>query len=190
MTETETLFNGRWLRLKRRGSWEYCERVNPAGAVIIVALTDDDELVFVEQFRVPVQRTTIEMPAGLIGDLAQSSDESALDSARHELEEETGYRAARLELVMSGPVSAGLTTETATFVRATGLTRVGAGGGDESEQIVVHHVPRAEAPHWLAERRRAGYSIDPKLYAGLYFVERDADGNPWPPRRAPPSDQA
>ena len=180
MTETETLFNGRWLRLKRRGTWEYCERVNPAGAVIIVALTDDDELVFVEQFRVPIQRRTIEMPAGLIGDRDEHADEDALDSARRELEEETGYRAARLEVVMRGPVSAGLTTETATFVRATGLHRIGEGGGDDSEDIVVHHVPRAEAPRWLAQRMRAGYSIDPKLYAGLYFVANDIDGNPWP----------
>lgn len=190
MTETETLFNGRWLRLKRRGHWEYCERVNPAGAVIIVAITDADELVFVEQFRVPVQRTTIEMPAGLIGDQAESRDESALDSARRELEEETGYRAARLEVVMSGPVSAGLTTETATFVRATGLTRVGAGGGDATEQIIVHHVPRIDAPRWLSDRMRDGYSIDPKLYAGLYFVERDTNGEPWPSDATPSSDQA
>ncbi|HVF33913.1 MAG TPA: NUDIX hydrolase [Candidatus Saccharimonadia bacterium] len=189
MTETETLFNGRWLRVKRRGSWEYCERVNPAGAVIIIALTDDDELVFVEQFRVPVQRTTIEMPAGLIGDEAGNADESALDSARRELEEEAGYRADRMEVVMHGPVSAGLTTETATFVRATGLTRVGAGGGNGTEEIVVHHVPRVDAPRWLADRMRAGYSIDPKLYAGLYFVERDTNGEPWPAARASKSDQ-
>ena len=183
MTETETLFNGRWLRLKRRGGWEFCERTNPGGAVIIVAITDDDELVFVEQFRVPIERTTIEMPAGLVGDTAAHADESALESARRELEEETGYRAAHVEVVMSGPVSAGLTTETTTFVRATGLRRIGDGGGDASEDIVVHHVPRARAPRWLAEKRAAGYSIDPKLYAGLYFVDHDATGDPWPARK-------
>ena len=179
MTETETLFNGRWLKLKRRGGWEYCERVNPAGAVIVIAITQDDELVFVEQYRVPIERRTIEMPAGLIGDEQHAADETALDSARRELEEETGYRAAKLELVMSGPVSAGLTTEAATFVRATGLVRIGDGGGDESEEIVVHHVPRRDAPRWLAQKMREGYSIDPKLYAGLYFVERNVDGEAW-----------
>ena len=178
MTECETLFNGRWLRLMRRGRWEYCERVNPAGAVIIVALTDDDELVFVEQYRVPIERRTIEMPAGLIGDEGHAHDESALDTARRELEEETGYRADRVELLLRGPVSAGLTTEEATFVRATGLVRTGDGGGDESEDIVVHHVPRADAPRWLAAKMCEGYSIDPKLYAGLWFAERDLDGAP------------
>lgn len=180
MTETETLFNGRWLRLMRRGHWEYCERVNPAGAVIIVATTEADELVFVEQYRIPVERRTIEMPAGLIGDQAHARDESAIDTARRELEEETGYRAKRIELLMRGPVSAGLTTEEATFVRATGLVRIGEGGGDETEDIVVHHVPRAGAARWLAAKMREGYSIDPKLYAGLWFAERELDGTPLP----------
>ena len=178
MTDRETLFNGRWLRLVRLGRWEYCERVNPAGAVIIVAITDDDELVFVEQYRVPIERRTIEMPAGLIGDEGHARDESALDTARRELEEETGYRAGRVERVMRGPVSAGLTTEQATFVRATGLVRIGEGGGDETEDIVVHRVPRADAPRWLAAKMREGYSIDPKLYAGLWFADRDLEGEP------------
>jgi hypothetical protein len=38
MTETETLCNGKWLRLKRRGRWEYAERTNPGGGVMIVAV--------------------------------------------------------------------------------------------------------------------------------------------------------
>ena len=55
--------------------------------------------------------------------------------------------------------------------------RVHAGGGDESENSTVHEIPRAEAAAWLDERRRAGYAIDPKLYAGLYFIERNPDGS-------------
>jgi ADP-ribose pyrophosphatase len=180
MTETRTLFNGRWLRLRQRGSWEYVERVNPQGAVIIVALTDDDEVLFVEQFRVPLQRRTIEMPAGLVGDLAGSEDEDLLASAARELEEETGYCAAQLAVVMGGPSSAGMSTEIMTFVRATGLRRVGEGGGDASEDITVHRVPRAGCAAFLAQAMAAGFAIDPKLYAGLYFLERDAAGQPWP----------
>jgi ADP-ribose pyrophosphatase len=65
-------------------------------------------------------------------------------------------------------------------VRARGLTRVGPGGGDSTEEIIVHHVPRAGVAAWLADRAAAGYSLDPKLYAGLYFLERDARGVPWP----------
>jgi ADP-ribose pyrophosphatase len=179
MTEIQTLFNGRYLRMKRRGTWEYAERVNPGGAVIIVAITDRDEVLFVEQFRVPVQAQAIEMPAGLIGDTRDTAGESALATALRELEEETGYRAAHVEYIMAGPSSAGMSNEMVAFVRATGLTRVGAGGGDETENITVHHVPRAQCATWLAEKMAQGYSIDPKLYAGLYFLERDVRGNPW-----------
>ena len=181
MTETETLFNGRWLRMMRRGAWEYAERVNPGGAVIVVAVTDDDEVLFVEQFRVPIQRKTIELPAGLIGDQDDFRHEGAIETAHRELEEEAGYRAGRIEYVMAGPSSAGMSTEEVAFARAFDLVRVGDGGGDHTEQITVHRVPRAGVAPWLAAKAREGYSIDPKLYAGLYFLDRDAEGRPWSP---------
>lgn len=180
MTETETLFNGRWLRIRKRGTWEFAERTNPGGAVIVVATTDADEVLFVEQYRVPIECLTIEMPAGLVGDIEGQAHEGVVETAQRELEEETGYRAGRIDFVMAGPSSAGMSNEQVAFVRARGLQRVGAGGGDETEEIVVHHVPREGVAAWLAERAAAGYSIDPKLYAGLYFLERDARGVPWP----------
>lgn len=179
MTESETLFNGRWLRIRKRGSWEYAERTNPGGAVIVVATTDADEVLFVEQYRVPIECLTIEMPAGLVGDIEGHAHEGVVETAQRELEEETGYRAGRIDFVMAGPSSAGMSNEQVAFVRARGLQRVGQGGGDETEQIVVHHVPRAGVAAWLADRAAAGYSIDPKLYAGLYFLECDARGRPW-----------
>ena len=180
MTETETLFNGRWLRIRKRGSGEFAERTNPGGAVIVVATTDADEVLFVEQYRVPIECLTIEMPAGLVGDLEGQAHEGVVETAQRELEEETGYRAGRIDFVMAGPSSAGMSNEQVAFVRARGLQRVGPGGGDETEEIVVHHVPREGVAAWLAGRAAAGYSIDPKLYAGLYFLERDARGVPWP----------
>jgi ADP-ribose pyrophosphatase len=174
MTETETLFNGKYLRLKRKGTWEYVERTNPGGAVIIIALTAADKLLFVEQFRMAIGCKTIEMPAGLVGDIADQQNENLLEAARRELLEETGYAAERLEYLMAGPSSSGMSTEVIAFVRAYDLTRVEAGGGDETENIVVHEVPRGEAPHWLWQKMRQGYSIDPKLYAGLYFLDHGA----------------
>ena len=180
MTETETLFNGRWLRIRKRGTWEFAERTNPGGAVIVVATTDADEVLFVEQYRVPIECLTIEMPAGLVGDLEGQAHEGVVETAQRELEEETGYRAGRIDFVMAGPSSAGMSNEQVAFVRARGLQRVGPGGRDETEEIVVHHVPREGVAAWLAGRAAAGYSIDPKLYAGLYFLERDARGVPWP----------
>lgn len=167
----ETLYAGRWLTLRRRGHWEFAERTNPEGAAIIVAVTPDDCVLFVEQYRVPIQRFTIEMPAGLIGDAGHESDDGVAAAARRELIEETGWDCARVVPLHSGPSSAGMSTEMMHFVRALELTKVGPGGGDATENIIVHTVPRAEAGHWLQAMAAKGYSIDPKLFAGLWFLE-------------------
>jgi ADP-ribose pyrophosphatase len=179
----ETLYQGRWLALRKRGRWEYAERTNPGGAVIIVALTPDDCVLFVEQYRVSIQKHTIEMPAGLVGDLTDQPDENALLAAARELEEETGYRCGRVDFIHEGPSSSGMSTEMIAFVRARDLVRVGAGGGDETENIVVHEVPRREAGAWLFARAAEGYSVDPKLFAGLWFLEHagQATGRPGEP---------
>ncbi len=175
MEHTDTLFNGSYLRMCRRNGWEYAERTNASAAVIIVAVTPENKLLLVEQFRIPVNKTSIEMPAGLVGDLGD--DESVETAAVRELEEETGWRAAHIEYLMTGPSSSGMSNEQVAFVRAHDLVRVGAGGGDESESITVHEVAVDEAAAWLDARRREGYSIDPKLYAGLYFIDRNPDGS-------------
>ncbi|MDR6934823.1 NUDIX hydrolase [Luteibacter sp. 3190] len=167
----ETLFRGDWLTLKRRGRWEYVSRNNPRGAVIILAVTPDDKVIFVEQYRVSLLQNTIEMPAGLVGDIAGSEEEDVLLAARRELEEETGYACGRIEFVHEGPSSSGMSTEMIAFARAWDLEKVGPGGGDETENITVHEVPRAEAGRWLFERAEEGFSIDAKLFAGLWFIE-------------------
>ena len=173
----EVLYEGQWLRMCRRGRWEYAERTHGEGmAVIIVALTPDDRVLFVEQPRVPLGARTIEMPAGLVGD--QPGEDSLEDAARRELEEETGWRPERVEVLLVGPTSSGMSSERIAFVRATELSRVGDGGGDDSEQITVHEVPRTEAPAWLVGKRREGYEVDLKLWAGLWMLERNPDGSP------------
>lgn len=172
-----TLYQGRWLNMKQRGHWEYVERVHPGGAVAIVAVTDTGCLLLVEQPRVPIGRTTIELPAGLVGDLAHAAEESLFDAARRELEEETGYRCARIEPLHSGPSSAGMSTEFIHYVRALGLTRVGPGGGDDSEDITVHEVPLAQISAWLQQRAQRGDSVDPKLMAGLWLLDHPGPFN-------------
>jgi ADP-ribose pyrophosphatase len=173
----ELLWQGKWLRMMQRGSWEYVERTNAGGvSVIIVAATPDAKLLFVEQTRVPLQCRTIEMPAGLVGDF--DAEESILVAAERELLEETGWRAGRIEYLMTGPSSAGMSTELMAFVRARELVREHAGGGDESEDILVHEIAIADAPRWLAQKLAEGYSIDAKVWAGLYFLERNPDGTP------------
>ena len=173
----ELLYEGDWLRLVRRGHWESCERTHGKGmAVIIIACTPNDEVLFVEQHRVPLGSRTIEMPAGLVGD--QSGEDTLEDAARRELEEETGWRPANVEVLLVGPTSSGMSNERIAFVRATDLEKVGEGGGVDNEDITVHTVPRSDAPAWLMRKQREGFELDLKLWAGLWMLERNPDGSP------------
>ncbi|MFC3813692.1 NUDIX hydrolase [Lysobacter sp. GCM10012299] len=171
----ETLYEGPWLRMRRRGRWEYVERTNGDGmAVIVVAVTPDENVLFVEQFRVPLGARTIEMPAGLVGDDHASDTLEA--AARRELIEETGWSAQRVDVLLVGPTSAGMSNERIAFVRARGLSKVGSGGGIDNEDITVHEVPRAQAPAWLMQKQREGFELDLKLWAGLWMIEHNPDG--------------
>jgi ADP-ribose pyrophosphatase len=172
----ELLYDGQWLRMLKRGTWEYVERTNGDGmAVIVIAVTPDDNVLFVEQYRVPLGAPTIEMPAGLVGD---DHDTDTLEAAaRRELIEETGWAADRVDVLLVGPTSAGMSSERIAFVRARGLTRVGSGGGVGSENITVHEVPRGQAPAWLMRKQREGYELDLKLWAGLWMIEHNPDGS-------------
>lgn len=173
---SDTVFEGKWLRIRKRGRWEFVERTNDSGmAVIIIAATPGGKLLFVEQFRVPVDCRTIEMPAGLVGDI--HSGESLELAAERELLEETGWHAGHCELVLTGPTSSGMSTERVAFVRASKLTRVHAGGGDESEDIVVHEVAIDQAHRWLAGKLAQGFALDPKLWAGVWLLDHNPDGS-------------
>lgn len=167
-----TLHTGRFLALVKEGHWEYAERTNATGVAVIVAVTEDQKLLLVEQYRIPVHARTIELPAGIIGDEPGSNDEAHSEAARRELIEETGFEAGRIEILTYGPPSSGLTSETVTLFRASSLRRVGAGGGVAHEDITVHAVPLAQVHDWLAAKARSGVLVDPKVYAGLYFVGR------------------
>ncbi len=176
-SEPRVVYEGKYQRMVVRGTWEYSERTHAGGlAAIIIAVTPDDDVLFVEQFRVPLQARTIEMPAGLVGDI--TAGESIEASAIRELEEETGWTADHADMLMIGPTSSGASSEKIAFVRATGLRRVGEGGGDDSEDITVHHVPRNRAAAWLVEKMGQGFELDAKLWAGLWMIEHHLDGRP------------
>ncbi len=173
----DTLYAGKWLRMMKRGRWEYVERVHDGGmAVIIVAATPEGNLLFVEQERIPVGGRTIEMPAGLVGDIHGA--ESIEESAARELVEETGWQAGKIKLLLIGPTSSGLTSERVAFVRATDLVKVGEGGGEGDENIIVHEIPVAEAAAWMSKKMAEGYQLDAKLWAGLWLLDRNPDGSP------------
>ncbi len=162
-------WNGKFLRVIKSGRWEYADRVGSSGGVAIVAVNAEGKLILTEQYRIPVGKRVIELPAGMTGDSPDIAGEAAEVSARRELLEETGYEASEMTMLMSGPPSAGLASEIITLFMARGLRRTGQGGGHGHEEITVHEVELDEVDSWLKQRVLEGLLIDPKVYAGLYF---------------------
>ena len=155
-----TEWEGRYLTIQKQGTWEYATRAGDIAAAVIVAI-DDGHILLVEQFRVPIGRNCLELPAGLVGD--ETEGESVAVAAGRELEEETGYRADRIEDLGLFYSSPGMTSESFTLVRASRLTRVGDGVGDGDENITVHRVALAEIPAFVAAKRAEGVAIDAKM---------------------------
>jgi ADP-ribose pyrophosphatase len=156
----EVVWQGQFITAKRRGKWEYVGRPRGIEAAVIVAI-DDGHVLLVEQYRVPLGAWCLELPAGLVGD--DHAGEAIRTAAARELEEETGYRAAHLTLLGRFASSPGMVSETFTLVRADGLVKVGAGGGVDDEDIIVHRVALADLPAFVQAKREAGAMVDVKL---------------------------
>lgn len=172
MANKEILYEGRFARLVRQENWEFVERVNASGVAVMIPVTDAGEIVLVEQYRPPVKSRVIELPAGLVGDQADAPDELAIETARRELVEETGYDCGKIECVFTGPTSPGIVAESPHFYLATQLVKVAKGGGVDGEDIVTHVLPFADVHDWLEIQQQAGLLVDPKLYMGLWFAQR------------------
>jgi ADP-ribose pyrophosphatase len=157
----ETMWQGNFIAAYKRGRWEFVGRARGIRAAVILA-TDAGDVILVEQYRVPLGRNCLELPAGLVGD-GDDAGEPAETAAARELEEETGYRASHIETVGDFYSSPGMVSESFTLVKATGLTRVGEGGGEGDENIIVHRVPMAALPAFIAAKRAAGVAMDVKL---------------------------
>jgi ADP-ribose pyrophosphatase len=162
----ELMCEGKFVRLIRRGKWEYASRANDIRAVVILA-EQDGKVILIDQPRVPLGQRCLELPAGLVGDT--DPDATAETTAIKELEEETGYTAERVERLGDFHASPGMVSEGFTLVRAHGITKIGDGGGDENEDINVHHVARSDIPAFVEQKRAEGFAIDVKLLIFLGY---------------------
>jgi len=164
-------WTGRFIEARRKGRWEYVARARGIRAAVILAVHDGC-VVLVEQFRVPLGRPCLEFPAGLIGD-GDDADEDVLEAAGRELEEETGFRADRLELLGEFFSSPGMVSESFFMVRAHGLTRVSEGGGVDDEGISVHLLPLDNITMAISALGARGLAMDAKLLMllGAGFLE-------------------
>lgn len=165
------LHEGRHLHLLKNASgWEYAHRPNARGIVAVLAITGDRRLLLTEQYRPPVKARVIELPAGLAGDIPLMEDEPLVNAAQRELKEETGYVAKSFVKLMSGPSSAGLTSEIITLFQARDVVKVSEGGGDASENIRVHAVPLRDLRIWIREKEDDGCLVDFKVFAALHLA--------------------
>lgn len=163
-TPIETRWEGRFVTVKQQGTWEYVSRSRGIHAAVILAIDDAADgrhVILVEQYRVPLKVNCLELPAGLVGD--DSAGEAADVAATRELEEETGYRAAHWRTVGEFFSSPGMVSESFTLLIASGLTRVGDGGGVDSEDIIVHRVPLDGIADFVAAKRAEGCGIDVRV---------------------------
>jgi len=174
--EKNTVWEGKFLRfvlatyIDSSGvvrKWESFERVNCKGIVVIVAVTDDKEVLLIRQFRPPVNGYVIEFPAGL-----NDRGDTLEKAAERELLEETGYSAREMIFLAEGPMSSGASGEILTAFLAKGLVFKGIGKRDETEDIEVLMVPIDEIDSKLDAYRLEGNYIDLKIFGLMELAKR------------------
>ena len=172
----EIMWQGLYITSKKKGRWEFVARARGIRAAVIMALVDGDVLL-VEQYRVPLGRFCIELPAGLVGD--EDAGEDPLVAAGRELEEETGYRAGKLTDLGEYFSSPGMVSEAYTLVKAEQLQQIGPGGGVEGEHITVHRVALNNLTQFIADQRILGKAIDGKvlMFLGAHAVNAALKGD-------------
>jgi ADP-ribose pyrophosphatase len=184
-TETELkgniLYKGDNLQFWRHKSgWEYIHRIRGRGGVTILPLTAKQEIIFVEQYRVPLKSMVVELPAGLIGDSTEFTAETVYDAVKRELFEETGYECQVVKELAMGPLLPGLTDEINVLCLAEGLSKQGdrlsekptSGCSETAIEISkVHVIPVSRVLGWLDEQRKADKKVDLRTYAALFFLQ-------------------
>lgn len=171
----EAVFRGKLLDVRRDtvvlpdGKQTTREYIVHPGAVLVIARLDSGKLLFERQFRYPLDRVFLELPAGKI-----HPGEDALITARRELREETGYVARSWHRLGEIHPCIGYSDERIVIFFASGLAHAGQ-ALDEGEFLEVHELALDEA----IEAVRDGRLTDGKSVAGLLWAERVLDGR-WP----------
>lgn len=149
--------------IRKNGKDSTREIIVHPGAVVILPILDERWIVMIRNFRVAAQEELWELPAGTL-----EQGESAIQTARRELEEETGYRAGHFVPMGTFHTSPGVMTELMHTFIATELS-LGAQHLDEEEQIAVEVIELEHARRMLVNLELR----DAKTIAalGIYFLQ-------------------
>jgi ADP-ribose pyrophosphatase len=180
---SQTVYRGGLLHVKEdqvqlpNGHSARREYILHPGAVVIIPLLVNGDVVLERQFRYPLQRDLYELPAGKLDD-----GESPLVCGQRELLEETGYSAAKWQYVATIHPCIGYSNECMSLFLAQELTE-GAHQRDGDEFLEIFTLPLSEALEWV----RTGRITDVKTVIGLFWAEKILNG--WLPPDNQDADQ-
>lgn len=173
--ESRQVFDGRLLKVFAdtvrlpNGRESSREIIRHPGAVVVIGVLDNGKLLFERQFRYPLRRVMLELPAGKI-----DAGEHPLDTARRELREETGYRARQWQYLGTLHPAIGYADERIEIFWAQGLSFVGAAPDhDEILEIIELSI------HDALLAVRDGDITDAKTITALMWAEKTLSGE-WP----------
>ncbi len=143
--------------------WESVERTTGPNVVTVVALTKENEAILVKEFRPPAEVEVIGLPAGRCDVFGEHIE----DTARRELEEETGYTSEKWTKLFSGPVSPGLTDEYLTVYLAENAKL---SGKKSEEKTEAYKISLESLEKWLVGKENVGILVDVKTRAFIIYA--------------------
>jgi len=176
--DSRVMYDGNFINVRKDtvllpdGGTSTREYITHPGAVAMLALLDNGNLVMERQYRYPPRQEFIELPAGKI-----DHGEDILVTAQRELLEETGYVASEWTHLTTAWPCIGYADERMEYFLARGLTHVGR-NLDEGEFLEVFELAPAEAIEWI----RLGKINDSKTILGLFWLEKVLNGSWYAPK--------
>ncbi len=166
--DDRVVFQGKYLQLHHadvrlpNGETSYREYLKHPGAVMIMPLFDNGDVLLERQYRYPLRKVFVEFPAG-----KKDEGETPLDTAQRELLEETGYRAERYTHVTDIHNALAYCDEVIHFYLAEGLTQVSEQQLDDNEFVQLLRVPLSELMAWI----KNGWVPDVKTQLGAFWLQ-------------------